>query len=84
MPISRTLVLGLFLAAVALLAPHAVRAQASANVVLPAGFAAERIATVRGARELSVAPNGDLFVGTYGSAVYVVPDAEGAAGAPGL
>jgi glucose/arabinose dehydrogenase len=82
MPISRTLVLGLFLAAVTLLAPQAVRAQAGANLILPAGFAAERIATVRGARELSVAPNGDLFVGTYGSAVYVVPDAEAAAGPP--
>jgi glucose/arabinose dehydrogenase len=82
MPISRMLLFGLSLAAVTLLAPQAVRAQTSANLVLPAGFAAERIATVRGARELSVATNGDLFVGTYGSAVYVVPDAEATAGAP--
>ncbi|MDB5093855.1 MAG: L-sorbosone dehydrogenase [Candidatus Eremiobacteraeota bacterium] len=81
MPISRLLLFGLSLAAVTLVAPHAVRAQTSANLALPAGFAAERIATVRGARELSVAPNGDLFVGTYGNTVYVVPDAEATAGA---
>ena len=34
------------------------------------------------ARELAVAPNGDLFVGTNGDAIYVVPDAQGTAGAP--
>src|SRR5260370_34206 len=82
MPTSRAFLLRRTLAAVTLLAPHAVRAQAAAKVALPAGFAAERIATVRGARELSIAPNGDLFVGTTRSAVYVVPDAEGTAGAP--
>jgi glucose/arabinose dehydrogenase len=82
MPTSRTLLLWLTVAAVMLVPPHAVRAQAGASVIVPPGFAAERIATVRGARELSIAPNGDLFVGTYGSAVYVVPDAEAAAGAP--
>ena len=49
---------------------------------MPAGFTAERIATVRRARELAVAPNGDLFVGTNGDAIYVVPDAQGTAGAP--
>jgi glucose/arabinose dehydrogenase len=32
------------------------------------------------ARELAVAPNGDLFVGTYGNAIYVVPDVEQNAG----
>ncbi|HEY0383773.1 MAG TPA: hypothetical protein VGC72_16390 [Candidatus Elarobacter sp.] len=56
-------------------------ADSSAGLKLPAGFAAERIATVARARELAVAPNGDLFVGTYGDAIYVVPDAQGAAGA---
>lgn len=51
---------------------------------VPAGFTIQRIATVNGARELAFAPNGDLFVGTLGSAVYVVPhaDAAGTAGTP--
>jgi glucose/arabinose dehydrogenase len=82
MPTSRLLLLGLTLAAVTLLAPDAVRAQDGANVIVPPGFAVERIATVHGARELSIAPNGDLFVGTTGRAIYVVPDAEAIAGAP--
>ncbi|HET9392981.1 MAG TPA: hypothetical protein VFO29_05635 [Candidatus Rubrimentiphilum sp.] len=53
---------------------------------VPAGFTIQRVATVNGARELAFAPNGDLFVGTLGSAVYVVPhaDAAGAAGTPGV
>jgi len=48
------------------------------------GFTVERIATVDGARELAAASNGDLFVGTTGNDVYVIPhaDASGAAGAP--
>jgi glucose/arabinose dehydrogenase len=49
---------------------------------VPSGFSIERIATVPRARELVVAPNGDLFVGTTGNAIYVVPDAEKNAGAP--
>jgi glucose/arabinose dehydrogenase len=51
---------------------------------VPAGFTIQRIATVGGARELAFASNGDLFVGTTSSDVYVVPhaDASGAAGAP--
>ncbi len=50
----------------------------------PAGFEIEQIASVPGARELAVAPNGDLFVGTEGESVYIVPHADGAgdAGAP--
>ena len=55
---------------------------ADAALKVPTGFTAERIATVPRARELAVAPNGDLFVGTNGSAIYVVADAQGAAGAP--
>lgn len=35
-----------------------------------------------GARELAAAPNGDLFVGTSGSAVYIVQNAEGQAANP--
>lgn len=46
---------------------------------VPSGFTIETIANVAGARELAVLPNGDLLVGTKGSDVYIVPDAEGAA-----
>jgi glucose/arabinose dehydrogenase len=46
------------------------------------GFTITQIANVPGARELAFAPNGDLFVGTGSSDVYIVPHA-GAAGAPG-
>ncbi|TAM73751.1 hypothetical protein EPN44_12935 [bacterium] len=49
---------------------------------LPPGFTATAIAHVDGARELAVAPNGDLFVGTDGEDVYVVERAE--APAPGV
>jgi glucose/arabinose dehydrogenase len=48
------------------------------------GFTIERIATVPGARELAVAPNGDLFAGTSSDAVYIVPDAQGTPGAPAV
>ncbi|HTU80617.1 MAG TPA: hypothetical protein VMF61_00715 [Candidatus Acidoferrales bacterium] len=40
------------------------------------GFSIDRIGTVEGARELAVAPNGDLFVGTLGNDVDVIPRAE--------
>ncbi len=60
-------------------APHA-RAAGEAGLRAPTGFTVERIATVPGARELAVAPNGDLFAGTGGDAIYVVPDAEKAPG----
>lgn len=59
----------------------AVRAEDPAPTV-PAGFAASVLAHVRAARELAVAPNGDLLVGTSGSQVFIVPDAEGNAQAP--
>jgi len=64
------------------LVPFAARAQSGTPLILPAGFSAERIATVAGARELFVAPNGDLFVGTNGNTIAVVPDAQGAPGSP--
>ncbi len=70
------------LATAASSAPPARAADSAGAVTVPAGFSAERIATVRGARELAVAPNGDLFVGTSGDAIDVVPDAQGTAGAP--
>jgi glucose/arabinose dehydrogenase len=46
------------------------------------GFQIDTIASVQGARELAVLPNGDLIVGTHGSDVYIVPDAEGNAEEP--
>lgn len=49
---------------------------------MPAGFHIEIIANVRGARELAFAPNGDLFVGTTGSTIYLVANAEGQASIP--
>jgi glucose/arabinose dehydrogenase len=57
-------------------------ASADGTVTVPTGFTAQRIATVPGARELAVAPNGDLFVGTSGDTVVVVPDAQRSPGAP--
>jgi glucose/arabinose dehydrogenase len=57
---------------------------AAGSPSVASGFRLETIAHVAGARELAVAPNGDLFVGTYGSSVYVVPDAEGTPGEPKL
>src|SRR5262249_49435769 len=44
----------------------------------------ETLASISGARELAALPNGDLLVGTNGSNVYLVPNAEAAdrAGAP--
>jgi len=44
---------------------------------VPPGFVLEPIAHVDGARELVVAPNGDLFVGTSGNTIAIVPDAQG-------
>ncbi len=48
----------------------------------PKGFSVETIARIGGARELAVLPNGDLLVGTDGSDVYIVSDAEGKPGTP--
>jgi glucose/arabinose dehydrogenase len=57
-------------------------AEAPPELTVPAGFAIEIIAHVDRARELAAASNGDLFVGTLGGSVELVPDAEGNAGAP--
>jgi len=48
------------------------------------GFSIAQIATIGGARELTAAPNGDLFVGTVGSDVYIIPhaDSQGSADSP--
>ncbi len=58
------------------------KAQAAATLNLPPGFTLETIAHVAEARELAVAANGDVFVGTGGDTVYVVPDAQAAPGKP--
>lgn len=57
-------------------------AEAPAELVVTAGFSIEVIAHIESARELAAAPNGDLFVGTEGSAVDIIPDAEGNPGTP--
>ncbi|HET6274944.1 MAG TPA: hypothetical protein VFE16_03260 [Candidatus Cybelea sp.] len=61
-----------------------VAAAPASGLHVPAGFSIETIANVAGARELAALPNGDLLVGTRGSNVYLVPDAEGATGKPVL
>lgn len=48
------------------------------NLILAPGFVATAIANVPGARELSVAPNGDLLVGTKSASVVLVADADSA------
>lgn len=57
---------------------------ADARLVFAQGFYANVIAHVGGARELAALPNGDLLVGTTGSSIAIVPNADGAgvAGAP--
>ncbi|MBV8727740.1 MAG: hypothetical protein JO233_08135, partial [Candidatus Eremiobacteraeota bacterium] len=50
--------------------------EAAAALRVPTGFQIVRIASVPGARELAAAPNGDLFVGTSGSDVYIIPHAD--------
>lgn len=53
------------------------RLSAASQLSVPQGFTLEKIATVSGARELAVAPNGDLFVATSGNAVDLIADAQG-------
>lgn len=52
------------------------------GLLVPSGFHIDVVANVSGARELAFAPNGDLFVGTMGSSVYIVANAEGQAAYP--
>lgn len=68
----------------ALYAALLVTALLGASPAVQPGFSIQQIATVDGARELAAAPNGDLFVGTTGQDVYIIPraDASGAAGTP--
>ena len=62
--------------------PNAAPPAAASAPAVASGLKIEAIASVGTARELSVAPNGDLFVGTLGSKIYIVPDADSAS-APG-
>ncbi|HTA38882.1 MAG TPA: hypothetical protein VK760_07395 [Candidatus Acidoferrales bacterium] len=52
------------------------------GLTVPSGFRIQTIAQIGDARELAALPNGDLLVGTGGSDVYIVPNAEGATGKP--
>lgn len=54
---------------------------ADPSLHVPAGFIVSTIAHVAGARELAALPNGDLIVGTGGSTVAIVPNAESAGAA---
>ncbi len=49
-----------------------------AGVEAAAGFRVEAIARIPGARELAIAPNGDLLVGTNGAEVDTIADPENA------
>jgi glucose/arabinose dehydrogenase len=57
-------------------------ADAPAELKVPPNFSIEIIAHVASARELAIASNGDLFVGTEGRNVMLVPGAEGTPQAP--
>jgi glucose/arabinose dehydrogenase len=48
-----------------------------ARLSFAAGFYANVVANVGGARELAALPDGDLLVGTEGRSVAIVPDADG-------
>ena len=65
-------------------APGPTAPPANASLHVPSGFIVSAIAHVGGARELAALPNGDLIVGTGGTSVVIVPNAEspGASGAP--
>ena len=51
---------------------------AASGLAVPPGFGLATIAEVPAARELAVAPNGDLFVGTSSNRVYVIHDPDSA------
>ncbi|HET9031002.1 MAG TPA: hypothetical protein VFN49_12585 [Candidatus Aquilonibacter sp.] len=66
----------LLVAALAVLTATACAAAGTAEPTVPHGFSIEKIASVRDARELAMAPSGDLFVGSGGSEVYIVARAD--------
>lgn len=51
------------------------------RIRIASGFTSSTIASVSGARELVGLPNGDLLVGTSGTAIVIVPNAEAAGSA---
>ena len=51
---------------------------AAAGIAVAHGVTIEQIATVPGARQLAALPNGDLIVGTRGTAIVIVPQAQNA------
>jgi glucose/arabinose dehydrogenase len=53
----------------------------SPQIQVASGFAFSTVASVPAARELAALPNGDLIVGTSGSSLWIVPQAD-ATGAP--
>ncbi|MGZ3530401.1 MAG: PQQ-dependent sugar dehydrogenase [Vulcanimicrobiaceae bacterium] len=53
----------------------------ASGLTVPSGFKIDVIANIAGARELSFAPNGDLFVGTMTSKIYLIPNADSAGNA---
>lgn len=65
-------------------APSSSSPKPASGLSVPAGFRIEIIGNVGGARELAAAPNGDLLVGTSGSNVYVIANAEGQAASPSV
>ncbi len=60
----------------------ATRSLPAPSLTVPPGFAIETVAAVNDARELAALPNGDLVVGTGGSDLYIVPNAESRPGPP--
>jgi glucose/arabinose dehydrogenase len=54
----------------------------NSNIQVASGYVYSTIAPVARARELAGLPNGDLLVGTSGTQLYIVPNAE-SAGPPG-
>jgi glucose/arabinose dehydrogenase len=51
-------------------------ASADSRFALVPGFSITRIASVRGARELAILPNGDLLIGTSGTSIDILPHPE--------
>jgi len=56
--------------------PIVTPAPMDARFRLAAGFYGNTIASIPGARELAMLPDGDLLVGTGGSSIYIVPNAD--------
>lgn len=59
-------------------------ASAGFALTVPPGFSITKVASVPAARELAVAPNGDLIVGTLSRDVYIIPHPDTTPAAPRL